>query len=96
VGEEGKRVKDSPFDTDDEDELGLGGDVIGAFLLAQTSKTDLFTLCIAVLLDVRLGTLEYDATLLFLSLYNSTSACSFKLQCLIGFPIVDDSDPKDG
>lgn len=57
-----------PLDPDDEDKFGLGGDVVGAFLLTQAGETDLLALCIAVLLDIRFGTLEDDATLLLLGL----------------------------
>jgi len=58
---------DTP-DTNYEDQFGLGRDVERAILLAQAGKTDLLTLCIAVFLDVLLGTLEDDAALLLLSL----------------------------
>ncbi len=54
-----------PFDAYNEDKLRLLGHVIGAFLLAQTAQTNLFTLRIAILLDIGLGTLE-DDTALFL------------------------------
>ena len=46
------------LDADDEDELGLGGDVVLAVLLGYASETDLLALCIAVLFDVCLGALE--------------------------------------
>jgi hypothetical protein len=55
---------DIPLDTDNEDQLLLSGDVEGVVLLGQAGKTNLLTLCIAVLLDVLLSTLEDDTTLL--------------------------------
>jgi hypothetical protein len=56
------------LDADDEDQLGLGRDVGGVLLLSNTVEADLLTLAIAVLLDVLLGTLEDDATLLLVGL----------------------------
>lgn len=56
------------LDTDDESELGLGGDVVGALLLGNASKADLLALSIAVLLDVGLGALEGDLALLLVGL----------------------------
>ena len=49
-----------PLDAEHEDELGFGGDIVGAFFLADAGETDLLTLGIAVFLDVGLGTLEDD------------------------------------
>lgn len=46
------------LDADNEDELGLGGHVVAALSLGDTAKTDLLALKVAVLLHVRLGTLE--------------------------------------
>lgn len=46
------------LDPDDEGELRLGRDVVGAFSLSNTAEADLLTLSVAVLLDVRLGTFE--------------------------------------
>jgi hypothetical protein len=60
--------EDIPLDTDDKDQLGLFGNVEGAGLAALASKADLLTLRIAVLLDVGLGTLEDDTTLLLVGL----------------------------
>lgn len=57
-----------PLDTDQEDQLGLGRDVERAVLLGNARKTDLLALGITVLLDVLLGTLEDDATLLLVDL----------------------------
>lgn len=56
------------LDTDGEDELGLSGDVERAILLGLAGEADLFTLLVAVLLDVLLSTLEDDATLLLVGL----------------------------
>ena len=56
------------LDTDNEDELGLGGDVEGARLLGLTREADLLALLVTVLLDVGLGTLEDDTTLLLVGL----------------------------
>lgn len=57
-----------PLDADDENELGLFGNVEGALLSAQTSETDLLALGIAVLLDIGLSTLEDDTALLLVGL----------------------------
>lgn len=57
-----------PLDTDDEDQVGLSGDVGGVLLLGNAVETDLLTLGIAVLLDVLLSTLEDDTTLLLVGL----------------------------
>ena len=59
---------DVPLDADNEDDLGLGRDVVRAGLLGLTSKADLLTLLVAVLLDVGLGTLEDDLALLLVGL----------------------------
>jgi len=56
------------LNTDNEDQLLLGWDVEGTILLGQAGKTDLLTLLITVLLNVLLGTLEDDTTLLLLGL----------------------------
>jgi hypothetical protein len=65
---------DIPLDTDDKDQLGLLGNVEGTGLAALASKADLLALCIAVLLDVGLGTLEDDTTLLLVGLCNISLA----------------------
>lgn len=62
------RGMDSPLDSENENELGLLINEEAALLLAHTSKADLLTLGIAVLLDIGLGTLEDDATLLLVGL----------------------------
>lgn len=60
------------LDADDEDELGLSGNVVAALLLGDTAQADLLALCIAVLLDVGLGALEdFLALLLALLMYKS-------------------------
>jgi hypothetical protein len=56
------------LDTDNEDETLLSGNVDGAIGLGKTSKADLLALLVTVLLDVLLGTLEDDTTLLLLGL----------------------------
>jgi len=56
------------LDTDDEDKLGLGGNVVAALGLGDTGETDLLALCVAVLLDVLLGALEDLLTLLLVLL----------------------------
>jgi hypothetical protein len=51
-----------PLDTNDENEFWLRGDVKVSFLLGKTVQTNLFTLSILVLLDIRLRTLENNLT----------------------------------
>ena len=58
-----------PLDTDNEDQLGLVRDVEVTLLTGNTTKADLLTLIIAVLLDVGLGTLEDSSTLLLVGLW---------------------------
>lgn len=55
----------SPFNTDNEDQLGFGRDVVGAFLLAQARQAYFLALGITVFLDVGLGPLEDHPTLFF-------------------------------
>jgi hypothetical protein len=62
------------LDAENEDELVLVGNVERAVLLAQTRESDLLTFGIAVLLDVGLGALEDDTTLLLVGLYLDISA----------------------
>jgi len=66
------------LDADDEGEARLGWDVVGAFLLGDAGETDLLALCIAVLLDVGLGTLE-DLLALLLRLLLTESASAFDM-----------------
>jgi hypothetical protein len=61
-------TSDVPLDADDEDQLGLSGDVERAILLGNAGKADLLALGIAVLLDVLLSTLKDDAALLLVGL----------------------------
>jgi hypothetical protein len=68
------------LDADDEDQLGLSGDVGGVLLLGNTGQTDLLTLAIAVLLDVLLSTLEDDTTLLLVGLFSVSESSSRFLQ----------------
>lgn len=63
-----------PLDTDNEGQLGLFRDVEVALMASNASKADLFTLSIAVLLDVRLSTLEDNAALFLVGLLESLSA----------------------
>jgi len=56
------------LDTDNEDQLLLSRNVEGIILLGNTSKTDLLTLGITVLLHIFLGAVEDDTTLLLLGL----------------------------
>lgn len=56
------------LDTDNEDELLLGGDVVRALLLGNAVEADLLALSIAVLLDVLLSTLEDNSALLLVEL----------------------------
>jgi hypothetical protein len=67
------------LDTDNEGELGLSGDVERALLLGDTLKADLLTLCITVLLDVGLGALEDNLTLLLVGL----NCLSVKVELLL-------------
>lgn len=84
-----------PLDSEDEDQVSLGGDVGRVLALGNAVKTDLLTLRIAVLLDVLLSTLEDDATLLLVGLRKTVSELSFKLMktkmCNQAM-----SDPKEG
>jgi hypothetical protein len=56
------------LDADHKGKLGLGGNVERTLLLGNTLEADLLALSIAVLLDVRLGALEDDLTLLLVGL----------------------------
>jgi hypothetical protein len=55
------------LDSDNEHELGLGGDVEGAVELGLSSESDLLSLGLSVLLDVLLGSGEDDLVLLGVS-----------------------------
>ena len=56
------------LDTDDEDELGFGRDVVASFLLGDAGEADLLTLGVTVLFDVGLGAFEDLRTLLLVLL----------------------------
>lgn len=64
----GRNVVDTT-ETDDEDDLGLTGNVKVTLGLGGTAKTDLLALGSAVLLGVLLGTLEDDLALAEVGLY---------------------------
>jgi hypothetical protein len=83
-------------DTDNEDQLGLRVDVGGVVLLGNAVKADLLALRIAVLLDVLLGTLEDDATLLLVGLVSNISLVlpgTARNETVI---VQARSDPKEG
>lgn len=83
------------LDTNDENKLVLVWDVEGAILLAQAGESDLLTLGIAVFLDVGLGALEDDTTLLLVGLYRDLSA-EVKYSILYNQCVKYCSAPKDG
>jgi hypothetical protein len=88
-----------PLDTDDEDQLGLGRDVGRVIGLGGAAKTDLLTLSVAVLLNVLLGTLEDDATLLLVGLLKVVLMLDPQLvfaTCFKVFQRKKISDPKEG
>jgi len=59
------------LDSDNKDQLGLFLNVEGSALSAQSSKSDLLTLCITVFLDVLLSSFEDYAPLLLVGLYKT-------------------------
>ena len=61
------------LDTDNEDELGLTLNEEAALLASNAVETDLLALSGAVLLNVGLGTLEDDTTLLLVGLYSQSA-----------------------
>ena len=71
------------LDAGNEDELGLGRDVVRALGLGDAGKTDLLTLVVAVLLDVGLGALEDLLTLglglLFMTVSNGSCCAMLKV-----------------
>lgn len=80
------------LDADDEDELGLRGNVGGLAVLGNTAEAELLRLGVAVLLDVLLGTLEDLGTLLLvglLPLLELGSALSAGL--LLALPLLEES-----
>jgi hypothetical protein len=52
------------LDTHNKGQLGLGWDVERSLGFGNTTKADGFTLCVTILLDVGLGTLEDSLALL--------------------------------
>jgi len=63
------------LDTNNEDQLILGWNIVGTILLREAGKTNLLTLLITVFLHILLGTLEDNTTLLLLSLCVRTVSC---------------------
>ena len=61
-------ARNSPLDADNEDKARLIGYVVGALLLAQAGKANFLTFGLTVLLDILLGALEDDGTLLLIGL----------------------------
>jgi hypothetical protein len=84
------------LDTGNEDELGLGGNVVAALGLGDASETDLLTLVVAVLLDVGLGALEDLLTLGLGLLFMTVSDGSRYAMLKVCVKIEGISDPKDG
>ena len=83
------------LDADNEGKLGLGRDVERTLLLGDTLEADLLALCITVLLDVGLGALEDDLTLLLVGL-SYVSIGPEGGVCCANEQDVCRSDPKDG
>lgn len=71
------------LDAGNEDELGLGGNIVAALGLGDASETNLLTLVVAVLLDVGLGALEDLLTLglglLFLTVSDGSRCAMLKV-----------------
>lgn len=85
------------LDTDNEHKLGLVRHVEVALLAGDTAKTDLLALSIAVLPDVRLGTLEDGSALLLVGLSFGVSKKLQTFLCLEDKKIRRaTSAPKDG
>lgn len=91
----GRHLVDT-LDADQEDQLGLGGDVEGALLLGDARQADLLALLLAVLLDVLLSTLEDGGALLLVGLKGNVSLDSTKLTLPTSDAVALESDPKDG
>lgn len=70
----GSNVVDT-LDTDNEDKLGLGGNVEVTAGLGLATETDLIALLVTVLTDVLVSTLEDDLTLSALSLVEKKLGC---------------------
>jgi len=71
------------FDTDNEDQLILSRDVESTILFRETGETNLLTLLITVFLNVLLGTLEDDTTLLLVGLLSLLDLCKLLLSGLL-------------
>ena len=84
------------LDAGNEDELGLGGNIVAALGLGDASKTDLLTLVVTVLLDVGLGALEDLLTLGLGLLFMTVSDGSCWAMLKVCEQIEGISDPKDG
>jgi hypothetical protein len=71
------------LDAGNEDQLGLGRNIVAALGLGDASETDLLTLVVAVLLDVGLGALEDLLTLglglLFMTVSNGSCCAMLKV-----------------
>ena len=80
-----------PLDTDNKDNLGLGGDEESTLLLGLARETDLLTLSIAVLLHVLLGTLEDGIALLLVGLSNDS--VSLAVAGKIGLLVTKENTP---
>jgi hypothetical protein len=89
---------DIPLDTDNEDQLGLVINVEVTLLAGSAGQADLLTLSIAVLLDVGLGALEDNTTLLLVGLLNLGSVQDFKDVGVKKMQLASNglSAPKDG
>ena len=85
-----------PLDTDNEDQLGLILNVEVTLLAGNTGQADLLTLCVAVLLDVGLSTLEDDTTLLLVGLGCTVSMIRTARYKILMQEIYWLSVPKDG
>lgn len=85
------------LDADNEGELWLGWDVVGALRLGHARETNLLALLVAVLLHVGLGTLEDLSTLLLVLLFiNSQQKIPKCPSECIKVRLSSRSVPKDG
>lgn len=80
------------LDADQEDQVGTGGDVGRVRLAGDAVEADLLALGIAVLLDVLLGTLEEDLTLLLVGgLLLLLEGVALGAGLLLGLPLLEES-----
>jgi hypothetical protein len=84
------------LDTNNKGQFGLGINVERSLLLRSTSKSNLLTLCVAVLLDVGLGTLEDGLALLLVGLLRDNQLMSLRQSSMESCFNLAISDPKDG